>query len=160
MMDEGCRMTKELRPRGDTSRRRGVVRIRRSSFDVRHSTPLLVVLSAVFLLPACIDDNIRTVRHREVAGADVARAEQAMRDYGCIGCHVIPGIRGADSWVGPPLTGWAQRRYIAGRLPNELDHLITFLVNPQVVKPGSAMPATGIGPQEARDVAAYLYTLR
>jgi cytochrome c len=73
---------------------------------------------------------------------------------------VIPGIRGANNHVGPPLTGWAERRYIAGRLPNEPDHLITFLVNPQYVKPGSAMPATGISPQEARDVAAYLYTLR
>jgi cytochrome c len=119
---------------------------------------LLCVL--VLLLPACVEDNIRTVRHREVAVGEAARAEAAFRNYGCIGCHVIPGIRGADSYVGPPLTRWAERRYIVGRLPNETDNLVTFLVNPQMVKPGSAMPATGISTEEARDVAAYLYTLR
>jgi len=88
------------------------------------------------------------------------RGPAALRAYGCTGCHVIPGIRGADNHVGPPLNGWAERRYIAGRLPNETDNLVTFIVNPQVVKPGSAMPATGIGIEEARNVAAYLYTLR
>jgi cytochrome c len=125
---------------------------------MRH--PPLPVLLATLLLPGCIEDNIRTVRHREVAVGEAARAEAAFRNYGCIGCHVIPGVRGADSHVGPPLTGWAERRFIVGRMPNETDFLVTFLVNPQVVKPGSAMPATGISTQEARDVAAYLYTLR
>jgi mono/diheme cytochrome c family protein len=156
MTNDECRMTKEQRVRTGAAHRAGVLRFRHSSCVMRHSALTVLLLT----LTSCIEPNIRTVRHREVAAAEPARAEAALRSYGCIDCHVIPGIRGANSFVGPPLTSWAERRYIAGRLPNEPEHLITFLVNPQVVKPGSAMPATGISPEEARDVAAYLYTLR
>jgi cytochrome c len=117
-------------------------------------------LAGSLALTGCIDPNPRAVRHVEVAVGEAAQAEAILRRYGCNECHVIPGIRGADGSVGPPLNSYSQRRYVAGRLPNEPDHLVTFIVNPQVVKPGSAMPATGITSVEARHVAAYLYTLR
>jgi hypothetical protein len=32
--------------------------------------------------------------------------------------------------------------------------------DPRAIDDKTAMPVTGIGPEEARDVAAYLYTLR
>jgi cytochrome c len=62
--------------------------------------------------------------------------------------------------VGPPLTMFARRAYIAGRLPNVPDNLIRWLQDPQGVEPGTAMPNLGVGPPVARDMAAYLYTLR
>ncbi len=95
-----------------------------------------------------------------VAAAEPAKGPAALRAYGCTSCHSIPGVRGANALVGPPLTAFAERRFIAGRVPNEPDHLVRFIVNPQSIKPGSAMPITGIGAEEARHVAAYLYTLR
>ena len=62
--------------------------------------------------------------------------------------------------VGPPLIGWADRIYIAGRVPNTPENLIVWIQNPQEIDPQNAMPNLGVSESEARDMAAYLYTLR
>jgi cytochrome c1 len=49
---------------------------------------------------------------------------------------------------------------IAGRLPNQPENLIRWIAHPQSVDPQTAMPDPGISEDEARHVAAYLYTLR
>lgn len=122
---------------------------------------LLVVLGLAALAPGCRPDtHPRPHEVRIVPAADAAAGRAALRDYGCIQCHIIPGVRGANGVVGPPLTAFARRTYIAGRLPNRSEDLILFLMNPEAIKPGSAMPAVGLDPQDARDIAAYLYTLR
>jgi cytochrome c2 len=95
----------------------------------------------------------------EIPGGDVERGAQLMINYGWVSCHTIPGIPEANTHVGPPLTDWALRRYITGSLPNEPDNLVDFIVNPQAIEPGTAMPTLGVSPEEARDMAAYLYTL-
>jgi cytochrome c1 len=95
-----------------------------------------------------------------VPGGDPGRGEVAIRSYGCGACHVIPGIRGARGMVGPPLTGFAQRIYIAGEVTNTPEHLVTWIQVPQSIEPGTAMPNLGVTEQQARDIAAYLYTLR
>jgi cytochrome c1 len=95
----------------------------------------------------------------DVPGGDVVRGKQLMIDYGCVACHTIPGIDRPATHVGPPLTDWARRRYIAGTLPNEPGHLVDWIVNPQAIEPGTAMPTLGVSPEEARDMASYLYTL-
>ena len=94
-----------------------------------------------------------------VAGGDPALGKEAIMEYGCMSCHTIPGVAAADATVGPPLTAWADRRYIAGLLPNEPDNLIAWIVNPQAFEPGTAMPTLGVSEEDARDIAAYLYTL-
>jgi cytochrome c1 len=73
---------------------------------------------------------------------------------------MIPGIKGADGLVGPPLILFARRTYVAGELPNTPDNLIRWIRDPPAVEPRTAMPALGLTEQQARDVAAYLYTLR
>jgi len=92
-------------------------------------------------------------------GGDPAQGAIALRDYGCHSCHVIPGVRGANALVGPPLTAWAQRHYIAGTLSNTPENLRYWLQYPQSVEPGTAMPDLGVTEQDARDMGAYLYTL-
>ncbi len=72
----------------------------------------------------------------------------------------MPRVLGADSKVGPPLTGFAQRAYIAGELPNNAQNLIRWIVNPRAIEPNTAMPPMGVTAQEARDLAAFLYTLQ
>ncbi|HEV2129478.1 MAG TPA: hypothetical protein VGR27_00155 [Longimicrobiaceae bacterium] len=79
-----------------------------------------------------------------------------MREYGCNTCHLVPGVRGADVLVGPPLIRWSRRAYVAGLLPNTPQNLAPFIYDPQQVHPESAMPRTGITLDEARHVAAYL----
>lgn len=78
----------------------------------------------------------------------------------CGACHEIPGIDGAEGRVGPPLSDFAERTLIAGVLPNTPENLVRWLRFPQQVKPGDAMPNTGLSDQQARGAAAYLYGLR
>ncbi|TFZ01386.1 c-type cytochrome [Ramlibacter rhizophilus] len=80
--------------------------------------------------------------------------------YLCATCHVIPGMTGATRSVGPPLNGIGTRTYIAGVIRNRPENMVRFLLNPQQVDPLSAMPPLGLSEQDARDVAAFLYTLR
>jgi cytochrome c2 len=95
---------------------------------------------------------------RAMSGGDPDRADAIVRRYGCGGCHTISGLHGADGQVAPPLTQFRQRVFIAGVVRNSPDNLVRFIVNPSAFAPGSAMPVTGIGEAEARDVAAYLYS--
>jgi cytochrome c2 len=81
--------------------------------------------------------------------------------YGCYGCHDIPVIpHGAGAHVGPALGGIGSRRFIAGRVPNHPDSMVKYLMNPQAVDSDSRMPSLGIHEQEAKDIAAFLYTLK
>ena len=95
-----------------------------------------------------------------VPGGDPDRGKVAIAAYGCGACHVIPGVHEANGLVGPPLTRFARRSYIAGEVPNTARSLTQWISAPQSIEPGTAMPDLGIGPGEARDIAAYLYTLR
>jgi cytochrome c len=80
--------------------------------------------------------------------------------HGCGGCHTIPGVSGANGTIGPPLTGYARRGYVAGKLPNQLDNLMRWIRDPQSIEPGTVMPNLPVNEAEARAMAAYLYTLR
>jgi len=97
---------------------------------------------------------------RKANGGDPARGQRLMAHYQCTACHAIPEVPGAVGDVGPPLEQFGLRSYIAGGIPNTADNLTRWLDNPQAVKPGTAMPDLGVSPEEARHMAAYLYTLR
>jgi cytochrome c len=94
-----------------------------------------------------------------LTGGDPSQGKAAIQRRPCGSCHVIPGVTGAKGTVGPPLTGFAGRGYIAGREANAPETLVKWLMNPHAIDPESAMPPMGIGDAEARDIAAYLYTL-
>jgi mono/diheme cytochrome c family protein len=79
--------------------------------------------------------------------------------HGCSACHAIPGIRFPKGNVGPPLDGMAGRSLIAGHLPNKPGVLVAFLQNPPALAPQTGMPNVGLSVEQARDIAAYLYTL-
>ena len=97
---------------------------------------------------------------RPATGGDAERGRMAIWQYGCQTCHLIPGVTGADSLVGPPLNGIASRKYLAGVLPNTPETMIAWLRHPQQISPLSAMPELGVTERDARDIAAYLSTLR
>jgi len=90
---------------------------------------------------------------------DPEAGRRAMGQYLCATCHQIPGVVGANKHVGPPLNGMATRRYIGGVIPNTPDMMVRWLQDPKQFDPLSAMPALGITDKDARDMAAYLYTL-
>jgi cytochrome c len=62
--------------------------------------------------------------------------------------------------VGPPLTAFGRRSYIAGEVPNTAAFLIRCIEVPQSIEPGTDMPDPGVTEGQARDIAAYPYTLR
>jgi putative membrane protein len=93
-------------------------------------------------------------------GGDVDRGRDAIQSFGCGACHEIRGVRGATGRVGPSLNGIAARVYIAGYLPNEPELLIRWIMAPQAYRDPTAMPALGVTEQQARDMAAYLYSMK
>jgi cytochrome c1 len=92
-----------------------------------------------------------------LTGGDPDHAAALLVRYGCAGCHAIPGVPGADGKVGSSLADLRERVYVGGVARNTAANLVGWIVDPQRYSPRSAMPATGITPDEARDVAAYLY---
>ncbi|MDO8388782.1 MAG: c-type cytochrome [Polaromonas sp.] len=91
---------------------------------------------------------------------DVERGKLALGQYACQACHTIPGITSSSPNVGPPLQGLASRSLIAGKLANTPDNLVLWVRDPKSVKPLTAMPDMGVSEADARDMAAYLSTLR
>lgn len=116
----------------------------------------LCIAAIVIAVSACdtSGDN-----YRPVADASPDSGKTLLVHYGCGACHVIPGIDDAYGMVGPPLTAFGRRTYIAGELPNTTENLIAWLENPQAIEPGTAMPNLGVTAGHARNMAAYLYTL-
>jgi cytochrome c len=88
-----------------------------------------------------------------------SRGKIAIRRYGCGACHNIPGIYGANGVVGPSLDGIGTRAYLAGVLPNTPTEMIRWIQYPQNIDPRKAMPNMGVTEFDARDIAAYLYSL-
>ncbi|CAN5882665.1 hypothetical protein BH11GEM1_BH11GEM1_22840 [soil metagenome] len=120
---------------------------------------LWLAVSALLGPAACVRDNDVSL-DRRVEGGDARRGQQQIVAYGCGSCHTIPGITGANGMVGPPLTSWSQRRIIAGKVTNTPDNLVYWITVPQSIEPGVAMPNLGVSDGQARDIAAYLYTLK
>jgi cytochrome c2 len=110
-----------------------------------------LLLATMALLTAC----------HAFPSSDAARRGRAIVIQAqCGACHQVPGVMGATGEVGPPLSGFARRTMIAGLLPNTPDNLTLWLRYPQRVVPGNAMPDMGLSEDQARDVAAYLDTLK
>ncbi len=114
------------------------------------------MFSLLALLCACSD---KTNPPRTITGADADNGLVVMQQVGCGSCHAIPGMAWPRGLSGPSLDGFADSPMIAGRFPNRPDVLIDFIVNAPGMAPDTGMPAMPLKPNEARDVAAYLYTL-
>ena len=113
----------------------------------------------LILASACATDDVDRYA-TAITGGDPQRGRADIKQFGCGSCHAIPGVKGATGTVGPPLAGIAGRAYIAGVLPNNPDNMLRWLLDPRSVDTLTAMPRTGLNEGQARDVAAYLYTLR
>jgi cytochrome c len=125
--------------------------------SVRKMVRASLLLLPAWLLPACSGGDAQT---NNLVGGNAKRGIASIQKYGCGSCHTIPGIRGAHSLVGPNLSGVAGRVYIAGVLTNSPDHLVDWIRNPQTIDDKTAMPNLSVSARDARDIAAYLYTLR
>lgn len=122
----------------------------------RRLLPLPLLLSA--LLGACADESARP-DPLHAWGGHAEDGRLLLRQFGCGGCHRIPGVAGARGQVGPPLDGLARRAYLAGVLPNTPQNLSRWIRASQDVSPGTAMPDMQVSQRQARDMVAYLYSV-
>lgn len=114
----------------------------------------------LFLLPlawlaACDSGGPAPAR---VAGGDAAQGRLLLAQYQCGACHQIGGVAAARGQLAASLDGFGGRSYIAGSLPNTPETLVRWLVDPPALKPGTSMSAMGVSEQDARHMAAYLYS--
>lgn len=119
----------------------------------------LVVPLLLIALTACSGQAADSSPFQSIPGANAQHGQALINHYGCGACHTIPGISGADGLVGPPLDHWSRRSFIAGIMRNNPQNLMHWIEHPQQVVPGVDMPDMGVTPKDARDIAAYLYTI-
>ena len=108
------------------------------------------------LLSACVRKEASTP---PIADGDARQGLATLKKYECAVCHVIPGVRGAQGYLGPSLAAYQRNLYIAGKYPNTPAYLIPWIMDTPALAPLTAMPSLGLSVDEARDIAAYLYTL-
>jgi cytochrome c2 len=122
---------------------------------------VLVVGCAAALAGAYIEaQNQSWSTAASMTKGDPARGRDLIALYGCGSCHSIPGVRNADALVGPPLDRIGSRAFVGGVVHNTPDNLMSWIQNPPALDEKTAMPNLGVTPSDARDIAAYLYTLR
>jgi cytochrome c oxidase subunit II len=101
-------------------------------------------------------------QERESAETDGA-VEQGRRVFettACVNCHTVSGTVAVGRF-GPDLTHLMSRDTIAsGAAPNTPENLRSWIQNPDLIKPGSLMPAMKLNDQDLDALIAYLETLR
>ena len=117
---------------------------------------LRLSMALCFATTACAD---KTNAPRPLAQADAAEGLRLIERHGCAACHAIPGVRWPQGRTGGDLAGVAARPMIAGRLPNQPAVMAAFVQDAPALLPDTGMPPMPLTDAEARDVAAYLYTL-
>lgn len=119
---------------------------------------ILGIMVAMIVLASCT----RSDRAAAIAltGGSPERGSVLIGYYGCGSCHEIPGVPRAGGLVGPSLRRIAVRAYVAGILPNTPENLVRWIRDPQSIDDHTVMPTMDVTAVDARDIAAYLYTLR
>jgi cytochrome c2 len=112
------------------------------------------LISLLLLLGAC------AAGEPPALGGDPENGKLLLRQFACGSCHSIPGVANASGRVGPPLEGVAKRVYLGGVLPNTPQNMASFIRSPHEAAPRTAMPDMGVSEAHARDMVAYLYTLK
>jgi cytochrome c len=115
-------------------------------------TKLAVAIPCFVLL---VSTGCRTSIRRQQAEVHTT-ASNLMIQYGCPTCHVIPGVPGAVGNVGPSLRSVAHRSYLAGTLPNTPTNMEHWIMHPQSIHPGTAMPDMGVTPSDAQRISDFL----
>jgi cytochrome c oxidase subunit 2 len=97
---------------------------------------------------------------RPAQAGDVSEGRSVFERTACINCHAVGGTAAVGRF-GPDLTHLMSRDTIAsGAVPNTPDNLRRWIQDPDILKPGSKMPAMGLSDSELTALTAYLESLR
>ena len=87
------------------------------------------------------------------------KGKEIFSQSACVGCHTILDVSAGT--LGPNLTHYGSRKTLAGGLmASTPDNLVTWIENPDHMKPGALMPNLGMKGERAQALAAYLLSLR
>lgn len=119
------------------------------------------MLLRVYVQPrADFDRWIQQQRQPASEGSAAAQGQRIFETTACINCHSVAGTV-ANGHFGPDLTHLMSRDTIAaGAATNTPQNLRQWILNPDVIKPGSLMPAMQLSDQDLDALTAYLETLR
>jgi cytochrome c oxidase subunit 2 len=96
---------------------------------------------------------------REPATAQERRGRELVETTTCGMCHTIAGTT-ARGRRAPDLTHVGSRQTLAaGTIPNSATERVTWITDPQKVKPGVDMPPIDLPPRDLVAIAAYLGSL-
>jgi cytochrome c oxidase subunit 2 len=119
------------------------------------------MLLRVYVQPRA--DFDRWIQQQRQPASENSAASQGQRIFettACINCHTVVGTV-ANGHFGPDLTHLMSRDTIAaGAANNTPENLRQWILNPDVIKPGSLMPAMQLNDQDLNALTAYLETLR
>jgi len=127
-------------------------------------TPQQAADLATYLSP--LDEAQADDSATALAGADAARGRELVDVKGCGLCHRLSGVAPLHPGMMPAgvaPTDMASAVRLAPDLRFTRDRwrastLVRWLVDPAKVKPDTAMPSMGLGPDEAKAIAAYILT--
>lgn len=92
-------------------------------------------------------------------GSLVERGRDVYMSSACVYCHTIDGTP-SQGTLGPDLTHFGSRETIAaGILENNPGNLAGWILDPQEIKPGNAMPAIDLTGEELQAMLEYLFSL-
>ncbi len=96
---------------------------------------------------------------------EVAAGARLFQSFSCQGCHYIQGVTGKSTRptvdYAPDLTHMGSRSIIGGGVvPNTPYFMEQWLLDPDKIKPGVHMPNFQLSTPQARDLTAYLESLR
>lgn len=99
-----------------------------------------------------------------MTGGDPKAGLEKIILHDCHSCHVIPGIPVNRDSRGPALKHWATRSTIAKKWPNTPQNLKEFIEHPDRMlhETGAKGEITmsNIKPSDAKDIAAYLFSIQ
>jgi len=102
-------------------------------------------------------------RGAAMTGGDPAQGREKVVLHDCHSCHEIPGIPINREARGPSLRHWSRSRTIAKTWPNTADNLEDFIEHPERMLHGTGlkneMTMSSVKPEDAKDIAAYLFSL-
>jgi cytochrome c oxidase subunit II len=119
------------------------------------------MLLRVYVQPRVDFDRwIQEQRQPATVSDAASQGQRIFETTACINCHTVAGTV-ANGRFGPDLTHLMSRDTIAaGAAKNTPENLRQWITNPDVIKPGSLMPAMQLSDQDLDALTAYLETLR
>lgn len=128
-----------------------------------HALATFVLASALLLGLAGCADKFDYERGANMTGGNASVGRDKVILHDCHSCHEIPGVPLNRDARGPSLKHWSRRRTIAKQWPNTPENLEDFIEHPERMLHGKGlkneMTMSNVKPGDAKDIAAYLFSI-